>query len=81
MRQIAALVLLLSGCTVSDATVVRVAEANGMRDVEPGRWAPLSCGRGDSLRSSFHAKNAQGKPVQGVVCCGLLWKACTVRIE
>lgn len=27
----------------------------------------------------FVAKNPQGKPVSGVVCCGLAFKACTVR--
>lgn len=67
-------------CTVSDGTVVRVAEASGLHDVEPGHWAPISCGKDDQLRTSFKAKNVAGKTVHGVVCCGY-FKQCTVRFE
>ena len=81
MRSIAVFVLVLCSCTVSDATVTRVAEANGLHDVEPASWAPMSCGKGDTLRSHFTAKNAAGKDVRGTVCCGLLFKECTVRFE
>lgn len=76
-----ALVGLLLGCTVSDETLKRVVESNGLHDVQRAGWAPLSCGRGDGLRSHFTAKTAQGKVVRGTVCCGRIFKDCTVRYE
>lgn len=54
-------------------------ESSGYTDVVlQGRAGIFSCGQDDFYRGSFKAKNAQGKDVEGVVCCGLM-KNCTVR--
>ena len=39
----------------------------------------FSCGK-DGSATGFAAMTAAGHPVKGVVCCGLMLKACTVRI-
>ena len=38
----------------------------------------MGCGKEDMSSVNFKGTNANGKPVTGVVCCGL-WKSCTVR--
>lgn len=73
--------LLLASCmNVSDSTLIRAAEGAGLHDVKPTGLAPLSCAKGDMFRSHFKAKNVEGKPVEGAVCCGV-FKSCTVRFE
>lgn len=42
-------------------------------------WASMfRCAEDDLTRHEFHAVDAEGKPVSGYICCGLL-KGCTVR--
>lgn len=81
MYRLALISLLLTACNVSNATMLRVCEANGLHDVEPAGWAPFSCSKTDDLKTHFTAKNAAGTPVKGTVCCGYFMKDCTVRWE
>lgn len=81
MKKTALALLLLLGCTSTDATVKHAVDAMGMHDVQPGGVAFFACGEGDWFRTEFKAKSASGEPVEGVVCCGLWAKACTVRID
>lgn len=79
MRRILIISTLLAACgRVDNATAIAVAEANGLHDVKVGDYAMMDCGRGDEFRSHFTAKNAEGRPVQGTICCGWM-KDCTVR--
>jgi len=70
--------LLLSACSVSDKQLEETLSNAGYTDVVNKGYQFLACGRDDSFSSGFTARNALGKPVSGVVCCGLL-KGCTVR--
>lgn len=58
-----------------------VLEAEGYTAIETtggaGTWA---CG-GDGSATGFKATGPTGKRVTGTVCCGLAFKACTVRVE
>lgn len=54
-------------------------EAHGFSDVEIGGWAPLQCGKDDSVCRSFTATNGKGERVNGAVGCGFFFKSCTVR--
>lgn len=40
-----------------------------------------SCGRDDNSATGFEATTSAGHRVKGVVCCGLAFKACTVRVS
>ncbi len=80
MKRLALLFPLVLGCKVSDRTVIRVAEEAGLHSVEPG-YALWGCSDDDDLAASFTAKTADGHDVAGVVCCGWLFKACTVRFS
>ncbi len=53
--------------------------AQGFSDIEITGWDALSCGKDDTSSTGFRAKNVKGERVEGVVCCGLLFKNCTVR--
>lgn len=81
MRTIVVILIAALGCNVSDDTLTRVCEANGLTDVRPGGWAPFSCGKDDDLKTHFTAKAADGRAVSGTVCCGYFMKDCTVRWE
>jgi hypothetical protein len=72
--------LLASACgRVDDATVVRVAQANGIHSVKVGDYATFACGQTESLASSFTGKNAEGLTVTGTVCCRWTTDVCTIR--
>ena len=67
------------GCKVSDGRARRVLDDQGFTDVKLGGDAWWSCGKDDSETRSFTAINARGQRIEGVVCCGVWGKACTVR--
>lgn len=67
-----------ASCDVSDDETSRVLRAHGFTDVKTHGHAFFACSKGDTFATEFSAKNAQGQPVSGAVCCGLL-KSCTVR--
>ena len=73
-----ALIVLLCGCTNKDKTVSTL-ESSGYSDVKTGGYSWFSCGNDDTYATNFTAKNPAGRYVSGVVCCGLLFKGCTVR--
>ena len=78
MKKILIVALLVSASCVDDDATRNAAQAIGLRDVVPGDYAPLSCGKDDSYSQHFTATNINGDRVSGVVCCGL-YKSCTVR--
>lgn len=69
---------LLTACT-DDAKAREVLQRQGFTDVRPTGYVWFACSEDDGLHTGFRAKNAQGQEVEGVVCCGLFAKACTVR--
>lgn len=73
-----AFVLALTACTSHDKTVSTL-EAMGFTDIKPGGYDFFGCAKDDNVHTKFTAKNASGRPVSGTVCCGLLFKNCTVR--
>lgn len=79
MRVLAVVALLLAACPVPEDQVVETLEAQGFSDIERKESAPFSCSDKDGLRSHFTATNQRGQRVEGVLCCGFVFKACTVR--
>lgn len=75
---VSALIVLLSGCTSSDAEVSQVLHAHGMKLIRTTGYRFFVCGKDDEFSTGFIAKNPKGTQIEGVVCCGLL-KGCTVR--
>ena len=58
-----------------------VVESSGYTNVivgGPSRW---SCSDSDTVSNTFTAVSANGKKVSGIVCCGLIFKNCTVRFK
>lgn len=70
--------LLISGC-VSEKHTVRTLEKAGYTDIEITGLKLLRCSDDDFFMTGFKAKNTNGKIIEGVVCCGLLFKSCTIR--
>ena len=63
-----------------DQRAIDAVEASGFGNVLLGGAEALACAEGESSRH-FSASNAQGKRVEGTVCCGLtgIGKGCTIR--
>lgn len=78
MRALVMFALLAVSCTDADAALDTLDKA-GFTDVSLTGWKPMSCSEEDFSSTGFAAVNSQGKPVEGVVCCGLFLKSCTVR--
>ena len=74
-------VILLVGLTscVDTANTRKTLVAHGFSKIETGGYALLACGRDDFYATEFRAVNTAGQAVEGVVCCGILFKGCTVR--
>lgn len=67
-----------ANCGDPDPKLKASVESQGMTDVKIGDWSPMSCGD-DSISRDFKAKNQKGIDVKGTICCGLVFKNCTVR--
>lgn len=72
---------LLASCaqTSSDSPAAETLRKSGYTDIELTGWSPFKCDEKDTFSSGFRAKNSNGSTVEGVVCCGLIFKGCTVR--
>jgi hypothetical protein len=70
--------LLLVACADSSGAT-RALRSSGFTGITITGWSPMSCGKDDTTSTGFRAKNAKGDVVEGVVCCGLVFKNCTVR--
>lgn len=79
-RIILACLFLMLGCVDEDRTR-RVLESQGYRAISITGWNPFACGQDDDVTTGFTAIGPGGKQVSGAVCCQLVFKACTVRIE
>lgn len=74
------LAIMLSGC-VSEKNTLKTLDSAGFGDIEVTNWKPFSCGEGDWFKTGFKATNVNGKEVTGTVCCGLIFKDCTIRFS
>ena len=66
------------GCADDTSTTETLRKA-GYTDISTTGWAPFTCAEEDTFSTGFIAKNPRGVQVEGVVCCGLVVKACTIR--
>lgn len=73
-----AAIAMVAGCT-DDTAARRTLEAAGFSDVVTTGYDLVACGQDDFSSTGFRARNPQGRVVTGVVCCGLVVKACTIR--
>ena len=71
----------LLGCTVPEDHAVHVLKAAGYTEVKLTGYAWFDCSDDDKLQSSFTAKGPTGVQVQGAVCCGLVAKNCSIRLD
>ena len=71
-------ITLIAACSTSDRSSETLKKA-GYSDIETTGWAPLTCSNDDTYSTGFVATNPAGDKVDGVVCCGLLTKNCTIR--
>lgn len=72
--------VLALGCT-DDAKTLKALDAMGFTEVRLTGHVWFGCAKDDSTCTGFVAKGPTGKTVRGAVGCGLMMKACTVRIE
>ncbi|WP_296737415.1 hypothetical protein [Mesorhizobium sp.] len=67
------------GCSVDTQSATHALNAMGIRDVKFGSYAWFACNRRAPFSSTFTGTGADGKPVSGAVCQGIL-KSTTVRL-
>lgn len=73
------IILLLATACTDDAAARRTLQAQGLTDVTITGWSAFSCSEDDFTSTGFKATNVQGNRVSGAVCCGMLFKNCTIR--
>lgn len=74
------------GAWVDDADGLRAAKSSGIVDPRiTGKTVALAsfagCAKEDGVAFDVTGKNASGERVEAVVCCGVWFKACTVRYK
>lgn len=75
---LAMLFLGLLACTDEFSTREALRKA-GFTEIQTTGYDWLACSKDDTFHTGFRAKNPQGTLVDGVVCCGFILKACTIR--
>jgi hypothetical protein len=70
---------LLCGCLTDESATRSTLEKSGYTDIQIMGWGGLSCSDSDTFATEFQATNPRNETVSGVVCCGLLFKKCTIR--
>ena len=82
MKNIAIIItsLALSGCMSDGPKAKKVLTQQGYTDIAISGWQ-FGCGEDDTYSTGFRAKGPTGHIVEGTVCCGLMFKGCTVRIN
>jgi hypothetical protein len=73
-----AVLLMLVACT-DETSSRRALENQGFTNINFQGYDFAACSEDDAYHTKFIATNPQGKRVDGVVCCGFAFKACTVR--
>lgn len=71
-------VLILSGCTNNDDTVKTLRQA-GYTNIQTHGYAFFACSKDDFSATEFTAITQNGVQASGAVCCGLIFKNCTIR--
>ena len=74
----AALTLLATACT-DEPLAGRTLRQAGFKPVYFTGYNAFACGESDYYATGFVAENARGDIVSGTVCCGLIFKGCTIR--
>lgn len=69
------------GCTVPADRATQVLHGAGYTDVNLKGRAWFACSDDDTLATRFAAKGPTGQRVGGAVCCGMLAKNCTIRLD
>lgn len=68
-----------ANCGSPSPKLARAVENHGLKDVTVRGWAFASCDQTDLTEREFTATRADGQRVSGFICCGWLFKGCTVR--
>ena len=69
-------------CTNTNKEEARQAlQANSFRSIQLQGYKWFACAKDDWSHTGFTAINVNGQIVEGVVCCGLLFKNCTIRFN
>lgn len=79
MRYFIIICLLFLGACTNPNSARSTLEKNGFTKIQTHGYAWFACSEDDFSHTKFTAQNVNGIQVEGVVCCGLIFKACTVR--
>lgn len=77
---VAVVMLLQSGCT-DEKEAQRILEAQGYTNIQFTGYKWFACSEKDTYSTGFTAVALNGKPINGSVCSGLLFKNSTIRFE
>ena len=80
IKNILVVLALFLVCSCTDETETRkVLIAHGFTNIVITGYEFFSCGKDDFSHTGFSATGPTGVQINGVVCCGLVFKGCTVR--
>jgi hypothetical protein len=63
------------------AATTKILKDNHYTHIQLKGYGWFQCAQDDWSHTKFEATNPYGVSIQGVVCCGLLFKNCTVRYK
>lgn len=72
---------LIGACDVPVVKAHRILDAAGYTDVKLQGHAWFACSEDDTLSTAFAATGPGGREVSGAVCCSIMVKDCTIRVE
>lgn len=72
--------VMATACT-NKTHAAKVLHQAGYENVEMTGYRVFDCSEDDAVHDGFRATGPTGVMVTGVVCCGLIAKNCTVRLD
>jgi hypothetical protein len=66
-------------CRTDEITTLETLNKAGFNNAKTGDYGWFTCGEGDWYATEFTARNSDDEKVEGVVCCGIFTKGCTIR--
>lgn len=75
-----AIALVVASCGVDPDKAIRTLKSSGIQNPVIDGYAWFGCDEKDTFASNWHGTGADGKPVSGVICGGML-KGYTVRFD
>jgi len=74
-------VIFWAATNIDKSGAVKILYENGYKSIQITGYKWFACAHDDWSHTGFTAINQQNNKINGVVCCGLFFKNCTIRYK